>query len=260
MLDYFKQKIPISIKAPIKHWLGLPSTRLNNDWNILLPIGPNYNDHIVIDVGANHGWFFHCWLDWCPNAKVHAFEPYAESYDVAQSLYGRDRRVRIECLAIGDAEGIQTLNILGDSKASNSLLQPSTDAWSEIRYRTGQITRTTVPVVTIDEYVRRENLDKVYLLKIDVQGYEMHVLRGAQQSLMRIDHILVESAVRPLYHGSARFSEVFDFLTEKGFHLMGMQGWHRGNHRLVEVDMLFRRNDLMPAVDESVVKVTERLG
>jgi FkbM family methyltransferase len=260
VLDYFKQKIPLCIKAPIKRWLGLPPTRLNKDWNILLPIGPNYSDHIMIDVGAYRGWFYHCWLDWCPNAKVHAFEPYAESFEIAQKLYGQDKRVSLECLAIGDVEGVQALNILSDSKASNSLLQPRSETWSEIRYRTGKVLQTTVPVVTLDGYIRRENLKKVYLLKIDVQGYEMHVLRGAQQNLAQIDNIFVESAVRPLYHGAAKFSEVFDFLTARGFHLIGMRGWHRGNHALVEVDMLFRRNELMTPVDESVERITERHG
>src|SRR5262249_1735310 len=230
MLDYFKRQIPLSIKAPVKHWLGLSPTRLHKDWTVLLPIGPNYSDHVVIDVGAHEGWFFHCWLDWCPNAKVHAFEPYSESYEMARKLYGQDKRVRLECSAIGDTEGFQTLNILSESKVSNSILQPSADIWNEIRYRTGQVLQTRVPVVTLDDYVRRERLDKIYLVKIDVQGYEMHVLRGAQQTLTRIDNIFVESAVRPLYHGAPRFPEVFDFLTANGFHLIGMQGWHRGNH------------------------------
>jgi hypothetical protein len=139
-------------------------------------------------------------------------------------------------------------------------LQPKGDMWSEVKYRTGEILQTSVPVATLDDYIRREALDKIYLLKIDVQGYEMHVLRGTQQGLPRIDHIFVESAVRPLYRGAARFTEVFDFLAANGFHLIGMQGWHRGNHALIEVDMLFRRNELMPAVDESVVRITERFG
>lgn len=39
-----------------------------------------------------------------------------------------------------------------------------------------------------------------------------------------------------------------------------MQGWHRGNHTLIEADMLFRRNGLIPAVDESEVRVIERIG
>ena len=260
MLNYFKRKIPFSTKARIKNWLGLPPTRLNKEWSILSPIGPNYSDHVVIDIGAHHGWFFHCWLDWCPDAKVHALEPYKESYEIAHELYGQDKRVHLKCLAMGDTEGFQELNVLSDSKVSNSLLQPKTDIWSEIRYKTGQVSQTSVPVVTLDNYVKREKLNNIYLVKIDVQGYEMHVLRGAQQSLTQIDYIFVESAVRSLYYGAARFTEVIEFLTANGFHLIGMQGWHRGNHTLVEFDMLFRRNELMPAVDESVVRVTERIG
>jgi hypothetical protein len=49
-------------------------------------------------------------------------------------------------------------------------------------------------------------------------------------------------------------------LTPNGFHLIAMQGWHHGNHTLIEVDMLFRRNELIPPVDESEVRVIERIG
>jgi FkbM family methyltransferase len=257
MLNYFKRQIPSRIKAPIKHWLGLPPTRLNKDWSGLSPIGPNYSDHVVIDVGAHHGWFFHCWLDWCPGAKVYAFEPYLESYEMARKLYGQDERVRVERIAIGDTPGFQKPNILSESKVSNSILQPRNEMWSEIGYRTGEVSQISVPVMTLDEYVERESLERIYLVKIDVQGYEMHVLKGAQRSLPQIDHIFVESAVLPLYHGASRFTEVFDYLTLNGFHLMGMRGWHRGNHALVEVDMLFRRNELKPPIDESITRVTQ---
>src|SRR5262245_33808049 len=151
MFDSLKRRIPSSIKAPIKHWLGLPPTRLHKDWSMLLPIGPNSSDHVIIDVGAHEGWFFHCWLDWCPRAVVHAYEPYSESYEMARKLYGQDNRVRLECVAIGDKGGLQNLNILNESKVSNSILQPRTDMWNEIGYRTGQISQTSVSVVTLDD-------------------------------------------------------------------------------------------------------------
>jgi len=43
---------------------------------------------------------------------------------------------------------------------------------------------------------------------------------------------------------------VHEFMTEQGFHLMDLRAWHRGNRVLMETDMLFRRNELAPTVDE----------
>ena len=66
------------------------------------------------------------------------------------------------------------------------------------------------------------------------------------------DYILVESAVRPLYVGAPRFSDVFEYLTANGFHLIGLRTYHRGNLTLMETDLLFRRDALMPSVDPNL--------
>ncbi len=240
--------------------LGLPKTRLHPDWQILGPIGPNYDPHIIVDVGAHSGWFFHCWLDWCPQAQVHAFEPYPPSFKAAFRNYGSDPRVRLVQMAVGDAAGEHILNVLEESLVSNSLLSPRKSAWEELRWGTGNVTHTRVPVTTLDAYAAAEGISHIYLLKIDVQGYEMHVLRGAAQILPRVDHIFVESGIRPLYENAPRFSDVFHHLSARGFHLMAMQAWHLGNNVLMEADMLFRRDNLMPPVDESFERVTERVG
>lgn len=258
--NFLRRSVPARIKAPLKTMLGLPLTRLNSDWQILQSIGPNYQSHVLVDVGAHEGWFFHCWLDWCPQAEVHAFEPYPPSFEAATRNYGSDPRVRLVQAAVSETAGEQTLQVLEESRVSNSLLSPRQAAWEELRYRSGTITQMRVPVTTLDAYSAAKRLSSIYLLKIDVQGYEMHVLRGAEQILPRVDHILVESAIRPLYEEAPRFSDVFEHLTARGFHLMAMQAWHRGNHVLVETDMLFRRNALMPPVDERVERVVERLG
>ena len=97
---------------------------------------------------------------------------------VLGKLYGQDKRVRLEQAAVGDTEGFQYLNILTESKVSNSLLQPNNEIWNEIRYRTGDVLQTSVPAITLDNYMSSENLTKIYLVKIDVQGYEMHVLEA----------------------------------------------------------------------------------
>jgi FkbM family methyltransferase len=260
VLDALRSSCPGWLKGRLKEVFGLPQTRLHSDWRILAPIGPIYRPHVVIDVGAHKGWFFHCWLDWCPQAWVHAFEPYPPSFDAARRLYGSDRRIKLIQMAVGDTSGERDLNVLEDSLVSNSLLVPHRPAWEEVQYQTGLVKSERVSVTTLDAYAAAREISSVYLLKIDVQGYEKKVLRGAHRILPSIDYILVESGIRPLYENAPRFSDIFQHLTERGFHLMGMQAWHRGNHTLMEADMLFRRDDLMPPIDHSIVRITERVG
>ena len=212
-------------RTRIRALLSLASPGLNDEWAVLGIIGPVDRDHVILDIGAHHGWFFHCWLDWCPRAEVHAFEPFPESFDVANKLYGADSRVKLRRIGVGDAPGEQAFNAMSESAVSNSFLAPVTEAWETVRYHTGEITQITVPVTTVDAYVRDQKLQHIYLAKIDVQGYEMHVLRGAEQSLPMIDHIFIEVGIERLYEGAPRFNDVFEFLTERGFHLMTLRAW-----------------------------------
>lgn len=249
------RKIPDSWKRWIKTKLGRPLTVLHSDWSVLDCIGPIYRPHQILDVGAHHGWFFHCWLDWCPQAEVHAFEPFPESYEVTRGLYGSDPRVRLHPVAIGASCGHQTLNVLNGSKVSNSFLVPKRATWEAVRFDTGEITQVTVPVTTVDAYAQAHALADIFLMKVDVQGYEIKVLEGALETLPRIDHIFIEAGIKRLYENAPRFSDVFEFLTARGFHLMALRTWHRGNHVLMETDMLFRRDDLAPPVDESIERI-----
>jgi FkbM family methyltransferase len=227
-------------------------TRLHPDWEIVRPIGPVIGRHVVLDVGAEAGWFFHCWKDWCGGAEVHAFEPRREAFEQAKALYGGDPSIRLNCVAVGEQKGSLGLRVMEGSLASSSFLEHLPDTWEEIGFETGEVVERRAPVTTIDDYCRMNSIESVCLMKIDVQGFELAVLRGAEGMLPTVDHILVESAIRPLYVGAPRFSAVFDWLVEHGFHLMAMRAWHRGNNVLVETDMLFRRNDLAPPVDERI--------
>jgi len=249
IMPLIRTLVPQHVRTAIKKSLGLPTTRLDPDWSILRCIGPVESEHVVLDIGAHHGWFFHCWQDWCPAAQVHAFEPFPESFEAMVRNYGNDPPVRFNQIALGDTAGSLPLNILTASKVSNSFLDPRAETWRGVGYATGAIDRLSVPVTTLDAYVRERQLKRIYLMKIDVQGYELHVLRGAVQSLPRIDHIFVAAGIQRLYEGAPSFADVFEFLSERGFHLMTMRAWHRGNHALVETDMLFRRNDLAPPGD-----------
>lgn len=249
--------IPAHWRRSIKRALGMPLYRLHPDWSILERIGRVEGRHVVVDVGAHHGWFFHCWRDWCPEAEVHAFEPTPESYLRCQKLYGAEPATTLVNAAVGSSSGTARLHVLAESAVSNSLLQPDSAAWDAIEYRTGAIAAIEVPVLTLDQYAEQNRLVEVHLLKIDVQGAELDVLDGARRLLPHVRYVFVESAIRPLYRDGARFTEVVERMREHGFHLIGFRAWHRGNHALVETDLLFRRDDLLTPVDPAVERIYE---
>ncbi|MGE0641496.1 MAG: FkbM family methyltransferase [Thermoanaerobaculia bacterium] len=258
-LSFLKRLIPTALKRPIKRVLGLPERRLHTDWQLLERIGPVAGPHVVIDVGAHHGWFFHCWRDWCPGAIVHAFEPTPVSYARCKELYGSEQNTFLIEAAVGSTAGSAELHLLAESEVSNSLLVPRAATWDALEYRTGSIEKVAVRILTLDEYLSSCDLEEIFLLKIDVQGFEMEVLKGAEASLSRIDYIFVESGIRPLYEGGARFSEVFDYLIAHGFHLIGQRAWHTGDFALVEADLLFRRNELLPRVEPQTERIYESI-
>ena len=254
-LDLARRILPARMKSALKRRLGMPVTRLHADWKILEPIGPVSERHLIIDAGAHHGWFFHCWKDWCPSAVVHAFDADPEATAKSRELYGSDPDIHLHTAGLGRTRGKLQFHVLEGSRVSSSFLLPEQETWREIDYHTGPISDRTVDVIPLDDFAREQNLGEVYLLKIDVQGFELEVLEGAKELLRRTRYVFVESAIRPLYEGAPRFSGVHDFLHPHGFPLMAMPAWHRGNHMLVESDMLFRRNDLMPPIDPTVDRI-----
>jgi FkbM family methyltransferase len=258
-LDLARRAMPQRLKRALKRRLGRPSTTLHDDWRILAPIGPVHEPHVIIDAGSNEGWFFHCWKDWCPAATVHAFEPAIEAHNTSHALYGSDADVHLVNAGLGSAKGELSLRVMDGIPLGNSFLPHVPATWNEIDYDPGAISARTVPVTTLDDYAAEEGLGEIQLLKVKVQGFELEVLRGGANLLRRTRYVFVESGIRPLYAGAPKFSTVYDHL-DAGFHLIGMQAWHRGNLTLVEADMLFRRNDLMPPIDPDVDRIYATVG
>ncbi len=87
--------------------------------------------------------------------------------------------------------------------------------------------------------VLAEPLTRRSLLKIDVQGFELEVLKGAHQLLPQIDAVYVEASDVELYQGQALIAEIKSLLTEAGFRVVGSFNpqFHQGQR--VQADWLF---------------------
>jgi FkbM family methyltransferase len=137
----------------------------------------------VCDVGANKGTFTYWLSRWCRDGRVFAFEPQPE---LARALANACHsiglsNVKVEAKAVYSHSGNQDIFVPEGHQAGASLVQLAKEAAS--------FTTLTVPVITLDEYF--DAGERVALLKIDVEGAEFEVLKGAERILRQHAPLLV---------------------------------------------------------------------
>jgi FkbM family methyltransferase len=102
--------------------------------------------------------------------------------------------------------------------------------------------KITCTTRTLDDIAAEAGLEKLDLLKLDVQGAELMALAGARELLKVTSWVWTEVSFRPQYEGSCVFAEVYAFLNEAGYRLMDVQpGYRSVQGELLQADVLFQR-------------------
>jgi hypothetical protein len=97
-----------------------------------------------------------------------------------------------------------------------------------------------VAVTTLESALAREELPAPVLLKIDVQGSEMEVLRGAEHVLRSCAQVLVEASFVQFYRGQVTFWTIAEWMQERGFELVAGEISARSpSGRWLQGDFLF---------------------
>jgi FkbM family methyltransferase len=177
-----------------------------------------------IDVGARGG-IPRQWIPFKELVRVVAVEPDA---DEARRLAGD-----VIPHALADTVGVRALH-LTESRGASSLLEPNTPFLSQFpepeRFEIARM--VDVHTTTLDS----ENRGAPSFVKIDVQGAELSVLKGARQMLgTSVVGIEVETAFAPIYCGQSEFGDVHQMLTGHGFELVDLRPiyWRRAAPRRI---------------------------
>ena len=178
------------------------------------------NCKFIIDAGANCGQFALAARVLCHSAIIHSFEPLPKPADKFQLVLGDDPKVKLHQVALGVVNEKRTMHI-SQSDDSSSLL-PISDLQETLFPGTSEAEETTVTVVSLDTLFSTKDIVGSALLKIDVQGYELEVLRGCATLLDNFTHIYVECSFVELYEGQALAHEVIEYLQGHGFLLNGI--------------------------------------
>lgn len=168
---------------------------------------------VVFDVGANDGRALFRIQRHLSNPTIFAFEPVSTTYETLVERTKHLDNVRCLQLALG-AESGQKPIYLHELAVMNSFSRE----WAP---PTGT---ETVEIATVDEVMAEEDIEFVHFLKIDTEGHELEVLKGARDALTasRVAIIQVEVGVNQRVSPHTSLEEVASYLAPMGYFLHGI--------------------------------------
>jgi len=190
----------------------------------------------VLDVGANTGQTALKVARLFPKSRIYSFEPVPSTFQELVRNTARISKIEPVCCALGADCGLAKMTATPLSEVNTLMIS------NESNSKSNPIVQ--VKVDTVDSFCSEREIQLVNLLKIDTEGFELNVLRGAQHLLAekRIDFILVEcdfSGGKADPHGA--FADILSYLSPFDFHVVSFYtggvddlGWYWG-------DVLFRR-------------------
>ena len=173
----------------------------------------------VVDVGSYIGSFAYAIRHILPEAQIYSFEPLQDNYDQLVRKLAPFGRFQAFNTAIGEHAGELEFH-RSDFSPSSSALEMG-ELHRQAFPQTANLTTLRVPVARLDDYLGQMQLVAPVFLKIDVQGYEDAVLRGARQILQQVDFLEIEVSYQPLYAGQVLFDGIHQLLTQAGFRFAG---------------------------------------
>lgn len=197
----------------------------------------------VIDVGANRGQFAFAVNYYYPNSNIFSFEPSKLAFRQLFNALSKDKNIKLFNYGLGDLEDEVEFYENSFNQISSFLKIDASN--NNNAYKKSKAVTTKAAVKKLDDIFNTMNFIPPVLLKLDVQGFEDRVLRGALKSLKKIDYILLELAFEKMYENQLLFNQMYDILNSLGYKFVAPIGFNYGDdNKIIEVDALFKKDIL----------------
>jgi FkbM family methyltransferase len=172
-----------------------------------------YNMNIagIIHIGAHYGEEIHEYVD---NGiqDIVVFEPLSKNFEVLhENLSNINANVSGYQVALGNKTGKEVMHLSSNDAQSSSILKPK----EHLEHHPDVTFDGTeeVEVKTLDSF----NFTQYNFINMDVQGYELEVLKGSKKTLESVDYVYCEVNRGEMYEGNAMIEEIDEYLSEYGF-------------------------------------------
>ena len=198
----------------------------------------------LVDVGANEGRYGNTIRAQGFRGRLLSIEPQTEAYRRLARRCAQDPLWDCLQCGLGAASGEAELRLSANSESSSILpiLDSHLEAEPESRYRGAE----KIAIRTLDSVVAEWGPRGSRIgLKLDVQGFEAEVLRGAENTLPHVWFLESELSLTPLYEGQVLFDEMIRHLCNAGFSLVNVCAAFsdRRTGRVLQLDGIFLREE-----------------
>ncbi len=197
---------------------------------------------LVIDGGANVGQYASKLREHGYAGEIVSFEPASAAFERLERTARGDPRWSCRQEGLAAQRGSGELRLAANS-VSSSLLD-ATPALLACVPGARQAASETVRLVRLDDLAAELGIARrPTLLKLDLQGYELEALRGAQASLATLALVEVEQSLLPLYEGDPTFEQLLEFMRSRRFRVVSIEPntLDPRSHHVIEVNAMFAR-------------------
>jgi FkbM family methyltransferase len=171
---------------------------------------------VVFDVGANTGQTAKSLTMYCKSSHIYCFEPVKATFAVLEKSYDKYENVHCINKALGSSRGVAEIRLHKNSELNTLVsnqprIEDLTDDTEELR------------IETIDLFCAENSVESIDILKMDVQGWEIEVLKGSEKMLSenRIRFIYSEVGFRKSDADMQNFGQFNDFMEDRGYWFCG---------------------------------------
>lgn len=197
---------------------------------------------IVVDVGAADGKISTMFMNYFSCSSIYSFEPVKTTFEELTSAVSGRKQIHIFNMGLAAQKGELVLN--KSNRITSSSLFPIEKNIKDSYFskNISKVGEEKIMLSTLDSEIPKEQ--PVHLIKLDVQGYELEVLKGGVNTLSRTSIVLIEMQNHDLYIGAPKYHTLDDYLRSINFTLYSIVPSLRRNLKIYEWDAIYVNNNL----------------
>lgn len=193
--------------------------------------------NVILDVGAHFGEFYEEVRRSGYKNRVISIEPTLSSFEILKKIKSNDQSFKSLNIALGEETGELIINEYEES-SMNSILDVDRDSTYILSPKKGS---SKIGCMTLDELIQSESLEnEVIFIKLDVQGFELKILKGLNKYLESVSAMQVEISINPVYRDASNLPEFIEWLEKNNFKIVSIvtERFHESVVYAYDIDIL----------------------